>query len=47
MKIFLFIIAFITTTAVSAQTSFLKDAAVKLDKALITKRYCYIKATVA
>jgi hypothetical protein len=37
MKIFLTIIAFITTTAVSAQTSFLKDAAVKLDKALIQK----------
>ena len=37
MKIFLFIISFLTVTVVSAQTSFLKDAAGKLDKALIQK----------
>jgi hypothetical protein len=36
MKIFIVFALFITTT-VSAQTSFLKDAAIKLDKALIQK----------
>ena len=37
MKIFLSIISFLLVSVVNAQTSFLKDAAVKLDKALIIK----------
>jgi hypothetical protein len=43
MRVFFLIIAFIISSAVSAQTSFLKDAAVKLDKALVQKDTVILK----